>query len=111
MDNEIQQLTPEEQIAAAMAQLDKEEQEQPETFEEDGESEVMNEVLSPTLEALEVSRRPKKSTRCETCPNCVWFSTPTEVKAYCRVMYLITWSNKDPTEISGCDGVFIGQQE
>jgi hypothetical protein len=68
------------------------------------------EVASPTLQQLEASRRPKVSTVCETCRNSVWFTTPAEVKCYCRVMYLITWSNKEPTQFTGCDGLYIGQE-
>src|SRR5574337_1811400 len=41
---------------------------------------------SPTLGALDASRRPKASTVCEECPNSVWFASPAEVKCYCRVM-------------------------
>ncbi len=66
---------------------------------------------SPTLDALEEHRRPSQKTVCESCPNSVWFSSPTEVKCYCRVMYLVTWSNKEPNVITGCDGMFVGQEE
>ena len=44
------------------------------------------EALSPTLSTLQMSRRPKEATACERCPNSVWFTSPTEVKCYCRVM-------------------------
>ena len=66
--------------------------------------------LSPTLAALDINRRPPIATVCETCPNSVWFSSATEVKCYCRVMYLITWSTPEPTIMTQCDGQFIGQQ-
>ena len=66
---------------------------------------------SPTLDALEPNRRPQAPTVCETCPNSVWFSSPEEVKCYCRVMYLIVWESSKPNVITGCDGVFIGQEE
>jgi hypothetical protein len=68
-------------------------------------------ALSPTLEALDDSRRPKPGTLCETCPNSVWFTSPKEVKCYCRVMYLVVWSSKEPNQITGCDGIYIGQEE
>jgi hypothetical protein len=48
---------------------------------------------------------------CEQCPNSVWFHSPKEVKCYCRVMYLVVWSTKEPSQITGCDGLFIGQEE
>jgi hypothetical protein len=31
-----------------------------------------------------------------------------ELKCYCRVMYLVTWSSKEPQQISACDGMFLG---
>jgi hypothetical protein len=65
---------------------------------------------SPTLDALDESRRPKASTVCESCPNSVWFASPAEVKCYCRVMFLITWSSKEPNQITHCDGEFLGQE-
>ena len=66
---------------------------------------------SPTLDALDESRRPKASTVCEHCPNSVWFASPAEVKCYCRVMFLITWSSKEPNQITHCDGEFLGQEQ
>jgi hypothetical protein len=66
---------------------------------------------SPTLDALEESRRPKAKTVCEHCPNSVWFASPAEVKCYCRVMFLVTWSSKEPNQITHCDGEFLGQEE
>lgn len=64
---------------------------------------------SPTLAQLDRARRPKEHTACEDCPNSVWFASPTDVKCYCRVMYLVTWSTKDPNRITVCDGMSIGQ--
>src|SRR5574338_921322 len=66
---------------------------------------------SPTLGALDASRRPKASTVCEECPNSVWFASPAEVKCYCRVMFLVSWSSKAPNQITHCDGTFLGQDE
>src|SRR5574338_1436531 len=66
---------------------------------------------SPTLGALDASRRPKASTVCEECPNSVWFASPAEVQCYCRVMFLVTWSSKAPNQITHCDGAFLGQGE
>ena len=66
---------------------------------------------SPTLDALDESRRPKASTVCERCPNSVWFASPAEVKCYCRVMFLVTWSSKEPNQITNCDGIFLGQDQ
>jgi hypothetical protein len=68
-------------------------------------------LSSPTLAALDADRRPKAGTVCESCPNSMWFSSPTEVKSYCRVMFLITWSTREPKQITGCDGIFLGQEE
>jgi hypothetical protein len=66
---------------------------------------------SPTLAALDESRRPKAATVCERCPNSVWFASPAEVKCYCRVMFLVTWTNKDPSQITHCDGEYLGQDQ
>lgn len=67
-------------------------------------------VESPTLQALAESRRPAPEVACCTCPNSLWFASDTEVKCYCRVMYLITWSTKEPVNIKLCDGPFLGDQ-
>ena len=66
---------------------------------------------SPTLAALAESRRPKDITVCEACPNSVWFASTVEVKCYCRVMFLVTWSSKEPNQLTHCDGQFLGQDE
>ena len=73
------------------------------------ESMTMNDLSSRTLEELESSRRPKAKTVCEDCPNSVWFASRTELKCYCRVMYLITWSSKEQQQIELCDGIYLGQ--
>ena len=65
-------------------------------------------VPSPTLEALEAIRRPQPGTACESCRNSVWFASKVELKCYCRVMYLVTWSSNQPQQISACDGMFLG---
>ena len=65
---------------------------------------------SQTLGALEDARRPKASTVCERCPNSVWFASPDELKCYCRVMFLVTWSTKEPNQLTHCDGAFLGQE-
>src|SRR5574337_1891546 len=66
---------------------------------------------SPTLGALDASRRPKASTVCVECPNSVWFASPAEVKCYCRVMFLVSWSSKAPNQITHCEGACLGQDE
>lgn len=68
---------------------------------------------STTLEGLALERPhrlPKEATACEECPNAVWFATQDELKCYCRVMYLVTWSNREPQTIQLCDGQYIGQE-
>lgn len=65
---------------------------------------------SPTLAELDASRRPKAKTVCEDCPNSVWFTSAAEVKCYCRVMFLVTWSSHAPNQITGCDGLYLGQE-
>lgn len=65
-------------------------------------------VSSPTLDALDTARHPQASTVCEHCPNSVWFASPAELKCYCRVMYLVSWSSREPNQITHCDGQFLG---
>lgn len=66
---------------------------------------------SRTLALLDSDRRPNPKTVCEACPNSVWFASPVEVRCYCRVMYLVTWSSKDPQQITACDGIYLGQED
>ena len=61
----------------------------------------------PALAGLERSRRPQPGTVCEQCPNSVWFVSPMEVRCYCRVMYVVTWSSKEPQQLTACDGVLL----
>ena len=77
---------------------------------EPGEEEEFEGTLSPTLTELDESRHPKDKTVCETCPNAVWFVQPKEVKCYCRVMFLIVWSNKEPNQFLACDGEYLGDE-
>ena len=49
-------------------------------------------------------RLPPTEVRCRSCPNSMWFSSPTEVKCYCKVMFLVSWSTDQPNEIHLCDG-------
>ena len=65
---------------------------------------------SPTLAGLDASRHPQLRTVCEVCPNSVWFASPAEVKCYCRVMFLITWSTQEPNQMTACDGALLGQE-
>ena len=76
--------------------------------------------LSITLDQLsqsDPSTLPKLCPQCAQCPNAVWFFqtqkelTKKELKCYCRVMFLITWSSLEPYQmIQLCDGVVIGQE-
>ncbi len=65
---------------------------------------------SRTLAALDESRRPKPEIACGICPNSVWFASPNELRCYCRVMFVQTWTTKQPGEIVSCDGMFLGQE-
>jgi hypothetical protein len=88
------------------------------SLEQEPSEEMPEELLKPkrghkqsrALQELEEGRRPKAVTECETCPHSLWFATPKEVKCYCRAMYLVVWSTKDPMEITHCDGPAIGQE-
>lgn len=105
-----------ELIADAMEALDKPPPAQPQAQREPAPQQAQDDTdmptaLSPTLEKLDSARRPKPGTLCEVCPNSVWFTSPKEVKCYCRVMYLVVWSSKEPNQITGCDGIYVGQEE
>lgn len=64
---------------------------------------------SPTLAGLEAIRRPQPGTVCESCPNSVWFASAVELKCYCRVMYLVTWSSNLPLVAKALHGRFPGK--
>ena len=66
---------------------------------------------SQTLAQLAEIRRPKAKTVCEACPNSVWFASPADLKCYCRVMFLVTWSSKEPQQLTSCDGLFLGPEK
>ena len=111
--------TEDEKLAELMAQLEQTSTEDEGPPEPDGLQSRDREPVpfdpprteSPTLGALEVARRPSQETVCENCPNSVWFASTTEVKCYCRVMYITTWSSKEPNILTACDGMFVGQEE
>ena len=100
-------MTEEEQLALLMGQLEQSVEEAPEPeFDED-----QGKPISPVLEGLDPSRRPCPGTVCESCPNSVWLASLEEVKCYCRVMFLVTCSTKEPNMLIACDGMFLGQEE
>jgi hypothetical protein len=111
-----EQSTTEDELEAALAALDQDplpsraRRDPTPSADEAGQPSAPVSTGSPTLDALDESRRPKASTVCEHCPNSVWFASPAEVKCYCRVMFLITWSSQEPNRITHCDGVFLGQE-
>ena len=109
MSKDEQALTEDELIEAAMAALDSPLPESSKASEDHGQFYQNDSPASPTLAELEENRRPKAKTVCEDCPNSVWFTSPNEVKCYCRVMFLVTWSNKEPNQITACDGMLLGQ--
>lgn len=79
------------------------------------------EHVSSTLKMLETQQKqgvaqgskvrlPHGRTVCEKCPHAVWHVTDNEIRAYCRVMYLISWSTKEQNEIKLCDGIMLPTQ-
>jgi hypothetical protein len=107
------QMTEDEELEAALAVLD---QPMPEASEDSENTDAAIAQpfepgpVSPTLAGLDEARRPRVKTVCEACPHSVWFASPTEVKCYCRVMFLVTWSTKEPNQLTHCDGPLIGQE-
>ena len=79
-----------------------------ETLPEQTQNDLEEPPISPTLAALESSRRPSPEVACGACPNSVWFASPNEVKCYCRVMFLVTWSTSEQNLITHCDGLTMG---
>lgn len=67
--------------------------------------------ISPVLEALDPARRPAQGSVCESCPNSVWMVSPDKVQCYCRVMFVIVCSTKEPNMLLACDGITLGQEE
>ena len=89
MDNQEQDQTEDQQLMEALKLLEQ----TPEV--EDPLTEVENSAetnTSPTLDALDKARLPKVKTACQACPNSMWFSSPEEVKCYCRIMHTISWA-------------------
>ena len=95
-------------ISEALAILDHERL-QPQTPAEQIPENPATAVRSPTLASLDENRHPKAGIVCEHCPNSVWFALPVELKCYCRVMYLVTWSSQEPSQITHCDGEYLNQ--
>ena len=95
-------------ISEAMAILDHERSQAKTPAEQIPENPATS-VTSPTLASLDETRHPKAGTICEHCPGSVWFASPVELKCYCRVMYLVTWSSQEPSQITHCDGEFLNQ--
>ncbi len=68
-----QTISPEEQIKAAMKILEQSEQPtSPDSNNDETENLMAQGSTSPTLDALDISRRPKAKTICEACPNSMW---------------------------------------
>ena len=95
-------------ITEAMAILDQEPPQTRMAAEQKPENPATS-LPSRTLASLDETRHPKTGTVCEHCPNSVWFASPVELKCYCRVMYLVTWSSQEPSQITHCDGEFLKQ--
>jgi hypothetical protein len=61
-------------------------------------------TISPVLLRLPTTRRPPENIACCTCPSAMWISGQTEVRAYCHVMKLISWSRETSDDLTQCDG-------
>lgn len=68
-------------------------------------------IGSLTLSQVDAKRRPSPSTVCEICPASVWMASPREVKCYCRIMHLITWSTTEPHALTHCDGIALAEEQ
>lgn len=115
-ETDMEPAAAEDELAQAMLLLQQEASQEGVMTPVQGEVEQPNQmanedIVSPTLRDLDASRRPQQKTVCEQCPNSVWFASPEEVKCYCRVMFLTSWSTKQPNVLINCDGIWLGQEE
>lgn len=60
--------------------------------------------VSPTISRLPPGVRPNPSTVCESCPAAVWHVFTGELRAFCRVMHVLVYSNDEKNELTACDG-------
>lgn len=104
---EDQELSMEEQLEEAMKLLQQPIDQADIQQSQDTTTIPTGQEQSPTLAILDHARRPKIKTACEACPNSLWFSSPEEVKCFCRIMHMISWSAKEPNLITQCDGQFL----
>ncbi len=63
-----------------------------------------DERIDPVLMRLPAARRPPEKTACSTCPSAMWIAGERDVKAYCHVMKLVSWSNEMQEDLTACDG-------
>lgn len=47
---------------------------------------------------------PSENLICSNCPSSMWFTSGSDMKAFCKVMHAIVWSTKDQTKRILCDG-------
>jgi hypothetical protein len=84
--------------------------EQTETQEPQDEAQLKSEpYVSPTLKTLrdlkllDPSKSWNPSTVCEGCREAIWLLSDTNLKAYCRAMHVIVWSQQEQTKLTSCD--------
>lgn len=68
-----------------------------------------SEWMSKVIARLPMAKRPL--TLCVRCPGAIWFVNSQEVKCFCRVMRLETYSKKEPNNLQDCDGLEIAWAE
>ena len=61
---------------------------------------------SPVLERMD--DRPQ--TVCAHCVHSMWSRSRYDLRCYCRAMYAIVWSNREPNNLLACDGHLLQQQ-
>lgn len=67
----------------------------------------MEQFLSPVLSSLQsgqVSNPPPESAACRTCPASLWLRNGLELRNFCRVLHVITWSDTEDLAPDQCDG-------
>ena len=61
---------------------------------------------SPLLDRMD----DRPATVCVHCVHSMWSKSRHDLRCYCRLMYAVVWSNREPTNLIECDGHLLQQQ-
>lgn len=63
---------------------------------------MMNIVIESST--LEESKKPTENLACSTCPQGMWFSTPSEISCFCKELKKVIWVSDKRQMITICSG-------